>query len=69
MRKIRNILKIKRRGNQIKKRTNELSKPIMFDSYYESSIVNNIQNKRKNVWLWKPSNLNRGRGIELFENF
>lgn len=41
----------------------------MFDSYYDSSTINNLQNKRKNVWLWKPSNLNRGRGIELFENF
>lgn len=46
-------------NSDIKKKINQLSKPINNSCYY---------NQNSYLWLLKPTGLNRGRGIEIFDS-
>lgn len=49
-------------NSDIKKKVNILSRPVNNSTYYSG------QPEPGYVWLLKPTGLNRGRGIEIFDN-
>lgn len=49
-------------NSDIKKKVNILSRPVNNATYYSSDPEPGY------VWLLKPTGLNRGRGIEIFDN-
>jgi len=46
-------------NSDIKKKVNILSKPVNNSTYYSENSY---------MWLLKPTGLNRGRGIEIFDS-
>ena len=46
-------------NSDIKKKVNILSKPVKNATYYSENSY---------LWLLKPTGLNRGRGIEIFDS-
>jgi hypothetical protein len=49
-------------NSDIKKKVNTLSQPINFSTYYSNDPEPTY------IWLLKPTGLNRGRGIFIFDN-
>lgn len=48
-------------NSDIKKKVNVLSQPINSPTYYSGAEDSSY------IWIFKPTGLNRGRGIEIFD--
>lgn len=53
-------------NSDIKKKVNILSRPVNNTTYY-SEVVEG-EDPTSYVWIFKPTGLNRGRGIEIFDS-